>query len=58
MNLTTSGDYYRSENQSEFIWHNSTLDEVGGKDEILKSEIKDKKLMRLKDAFKALAMRR
>lgn len=57
MNMTTSGDFYKSEHRNEYIWHNSIDLDSSNKDELLKSEIKDKKLIKLKDAFKALAMR-
>jgi hypothetical protein len=59
MNATTSADFYKSESNSNYIWHNTIgVDSVRNKEDILKSEIKDKKLARMKDAFKALAMRR
>jgi hypothetical protein len=58
MSLSTCGDFYKSENHKQFIWHNS-LDsqESHAIDSLLKSEIKDKRLSKLKDAFKAMAMR-
>ena len=38
MDMTTSGDFYKSEHNKQYIWHNSTdLDSTMGRDEMLKS---------------------
>ena len=38
MNMTTTGDFYKSEHNKQFIWHNSMdLDSTVVKEEILKS---------------------
>jgi len=58
MNATTSADFYKSEHNSNYIWHNTMAVDSVRKEDILKSEIKDKRLGKMKDAFKALAMRR
>lgn len=57
MSLSTCGDFYKSENHKQFIWHNSLDSQDQAIDSLLKSEIKDKRLSKLKDAFKAMAMR-
>ena len=38
MNMTTTGDFYKSEHKNEYIWHNSVdLDSKVAKEDILKS---------------------
>ena len=54
--MTTSVPFLKSEHHTEFIWHNTVA--AQGDDGPVKSIIKDKKLDKLKDAYKALAMRK
>lgn len=56
MSLSASTNFFRSEHDKQFVWHNYTEKDDKG-DEMLRSDIKDKKLQRMKDTFKALAMR-
>jgi hypothetical protein len=59
MSMSTSGDFFKSEHTHQFVWHNDVaVDSIKSQDVILRSEIKDKKLMKMKDTFKALAMQR
>ncbi len=57
MSLSASTNFFKSEHNKEYVWHNYIEKEGERKEEMLKSEIKDKKLQKMKDTFKALAMR-
>ena len=53
MNLTSTDGFYTTSAQKQFNLHNTILEKEN--EDLLKSEIKNKKLDRLKQAFKNLA---
>lgn len=47
--------FLKSENHKEFVWHSTVVPTT--EETPIKAEIKDKKLDKLKNVYKALAMR-